>query len=478
MSGETTPWRLTINQPRWAQGERSLYARARRLVGGREQEQRISLGTMDPAEAELERARVEAEMNTPAMTLVGLLDGRVAALSSDPGTSPDTLDGYRSARARLLPLDVPVAGVDRAALLRLRDAIRAAAPNISTETINGYFRRAGAAWHWAEERGLVDRPWPKIKPLPKPPRRKRPFTPVEAVAVLEWVARWQGGWARGVLGLVDDTGRRSGEVCKLKERDLNRRELTVRVRQKGGRVLELPVTAETMAAIPARSSPDAWLFPRPKRGGGVGPARRDVVRGIVRRAIRALKIPDGHRLDVHSFRRAFASHAHRAGVPDDVTRRLGGWESHPMLAHYQRETVGDDLRAAQTRVREWRAEQVASSPASSPASLEKRRVSHGQKGARTPDPALVRTASRTRQVDAGHLLSALAPREEQAKPHRPARPFSLGADPELALLSRWVDECPSAFRRLRDPEVFAHFMAAAEAVVPEAARKERRRVQG
>ena len=119
----------------------------------------------------------------------------------------------------------------------------------------------------------------------------------------------------------------------------------------------LPISEEVLALIPERK-PDEWLFPRRKdwrTGGGVGPTRRDSVRGVVKKAIKALKIADHERLDTHSFRRAFVSHAARAGRPNDVTRRLTGHESPSMLAHYQKESVGDDLRAAQEQVRAFRA---------------------------------------------------------------------------------------------------------------------------
>src|SRR5690606_8151190 len=101
-----------------------------------------------------------------------------------------------------------------------------------------------------------------------------------------------------------------------------------------------------------------FVFRRKKQtrsGSGWGPARRDSVLSVVRRAIADLGITDGDRLDVHSFRRAMAADAHRAGVPDDVTRRLTGHETQAMLMHYQRGAVGDDLRAALERVSAYRA---------------------------------------------------------------------------------------------------------------------------
>lgn len=149
----------------------------------------------------------------------------------------------------------------------------------------------------------------------------------------------------------------------------------MRVRQKGHRTIVLPISVEVLAVISERGS-DEWLFPRPKdrrTGGGVGPTRRDSVREVVKKAVKALRIADHERLDTHSFRRAFVSHAARAGLPNDVTRRLTGHESPSMLAHYQKESVGDDLRAAQEQVRAFRVSarsraRAAKAPANPPAS--------------------------------------------------------------------------------------------------------------
>lgn len=480
MTGKTTPWRLTLNEPRLDQGERSLYARGRRFVNGVAREQRISTGTMNRAEAEAHRARMEAEWNTPSMTLPGIMEARAADL-----TNPDTLEGHRVARLRISEvLDVPVAEVTRAALLRGRDAMRALKPPLSPETVNTYMRRAAACWRWAEERGLVDRPWPRLKPLTKGPRRKRPYTPAELDAVLAWVSEWQGGRWLPLLSLVVDTGRRVGEVCRLKGRDLDREERTVTVVQKGGTALVVPVSDAALALLEERA-PDAWLFPRPMRGGGVGPARRDAVRSVVRRAIRALKIPDGERLDTHSLRRSFVSHGHRAGVPDDVLGRISG-HGKPMLAHYQRETVGDDLRAAQTQVREWRAAQ-ASSPASSPTSPapkagkpRKSSRSNGQRGIRTPGHVLVRTAPAEVEVATLREVPPHAARANAGARRRKAAPFSLGADPAIALAMRWDGECREAMDLLLDDEEFRAQLRAARvaadggAATARAAREERR----
>lgn len=127
-------------------------------------------------------------------------------------------------------------------------------------------------------------------------------------------------------------GRRVGEVCRLQGRDVDRRELTVTIRQKGNRVLVLPVTAETMAMLPERE-PNEWLFPRRKRGGGVGPVRRDVVRGVIRKAIKALGIPDGERLD-----RIWVREVVRRAADEQAVRRVAA-ETARAVAIYDAERL-------------------------------------------------------------------------------------------------------------------------------------------
>lgn len=172
----------------------------------------------------------------------------------------------------------PACEIDRGALLRVQDALKS---EIGAETVNTYLRRAAAYWRWCEERGLIDKAWPRIKPLRKPAARKRPYTPAEVEAVLAWLRDYEEGRWYPLLSLVAETGRRVSEVCKLRGRDVDRVGLTITVRQKGDRTLVLPVTPETLALLPG-------LFRRPRdrrTGGGWGPARRDTVLGVVRRAI-------------------------------------------------------------------------------------------------------------------------------------------------------------------------------------------------
>jgi len=364
--GRGKEWRVYVAAPRKKARERCWRLRVKRRGpnGKWVDAYQEATETEDRTLAE-ELARIhEATLNSGgrvatsgAPTLPVLMEARITDMERDPIKSQESVVAFRYARDKLATIlgDVPATALDRAALLRAQDRLRG---EIGPETVNTYLRRAAACWRWCEARGLIDKPWPRIKPLKKPPARKRPYTPGELDAVLGWAREYEGGRWLGLLSLMAEAGgRRVSEVCRIKGRDVDRDCLTVRVLQKGSRSLVLPVTPETMALLPERG-PDEWVFRRKRQarsGGGWGHARRDSVLAVVRRAIRALGIPDGERLDVHSFRRSFATDSHRAGNPNDVTRRLTGHEHAEMLEHYQRETVDDDLREAQRRVLDYRA---------------------------------------------------------------------------------------------------------------------------
>lgn len=305
-------------------------------------------------------------------TLMDLMQLRIADLAAAAKRgekSHESVEGFTVAAKRLGPVlgHVPADQLDRPAILKARTALLQ--EGIGAETANTYLRRAAACWSWCLELGLVSAPWPKVKALKKPPAKKRPYTPAELEAILGWVKGWEGGRWYPIVALIADSGRRVSEVCRLKGRDVDRQEWTVRIVLKGREPLCVPVSEDVRALIP-QAEPEEWLFPRKRQtrtGGGIDQASRDSVRGVIKRAVRAVGIPDPERLDTHSLRRSFVSHGTRALLPDDLIRRLTGHETAAMLRHYERATVGDDLRAAQEQVMAFRQSARARGSVSSPA---------------------------------------------------------------------------------------------------------------
>lgn len=218
---------MSVCKPRKRdKGAFTLLAQRKHPDGSWEQH-RVASGETDLRRAEREAASYEVEINAgrveaPANDdggLIAFMDARIEDLERevDRGLkSQGSLDAFRNTRKRLLEVvgEIPVDRLDRPALLRARDLLRDA--GLGPDTIKTHMRRAMACWHWCEERGLVDKNWPRIKPLPKPAAKKRPFTPGEVEAVLEWAKSWEKGAWYPLLTLIADTGRRVSEVCRLK----------------------------------------------------------------------------------------------------------------------------------------------------------------------------------------------------------------------------------------------------------------------
>jgi len=373
-------WRVRVRPPRGR--EVYLQMRARRKVAkGRWEERTLSAETLDHAEAERLAQAWAGDLNGEALALPGsgsdsqqvepsrrdgvatLGDVMARRIAAFPDGSK-TADGYNSARRGIVEAkgDLPVDEITSQALVLLRD--RLVATGRSTRTVNSYLRWAGACWRWCEERGLVEGAWPRLRPLRQDTTRKRPFTDAEVVAILGWLRGYRDGRWYPIVALAAETGRRISEVCNLRGRDVDRQARTLTVRQKGGERIALPVSPDVLAALPD-VEPDAWLFRRRLSSGGYAAAAPNSVWSVVRRAVEAVGIADGERVDTHSFRRYACGALIRSGVSLGVAMRLTGHKSPAMFMHYQAQWVGDDLRAAvdDARARRDEATEQAADPA-------------------------------------------------------------------------------------------------------------------
>ncbi len=387
-------WTVRVVAGRAGAGERGLYLRARRRrADGKREERRASAGTDDPEKAERLRAAFEADLNQPAPVAPGLLEvleAREDALRREAAPARSTTaDGYRTARLALTTALSERFVPARAPLLRARDLL-AASGRWLPETVNTFMRRAAAAWRWALERELVEGDWPALKRLKPGPSRRRPFAPHELAALLDWLRTYEGGKWLGLVTLVAATGRRVGAFCKARGRDLDPAAGTLRVVDKGGKVVVVPLPADVLALLPRDRAPEAWLFPARYGGSHVEPGS---VLNAVRRGIAALGIPDGERLDVHSMRRAFATDSHRAAVPVDVARRATGHETVAMYHHYQREAGGDDIAAVYQAVADYRARAVDSARARNGPAAPSAEPVDARDGAAAPSASLAASSA-------------------------------------------------------------------------------------
>ena len=453
-------WTAIVVEPRKSAGEKSLYILAReRMANGKLREQRVSARTADPQEAERKRQEFLVDLNTPSgLTVLECMDRRIADLASDPNKSPHSVESFRCAR-RLFAEWLDVRAVDAGLVKRVRIALRDR--GMGNGTINTYMSRAAASWRWCEDLGYVRGSWPRVRSLPRPPRKKRPYTPEEVESVLGWVKGWQGGRWYPIVLLIAETGRRVSEVCNLQARDVDLSGRTILVRLKGRAALGLPVSDEALGLLgPLVSSlpADACVFRGRKRGGGWGPQITSGVRDVVRRAVTAVGIPDGARLDVHSLRRSFAFDAGEAGLSDEEAMGLTGHETASMLHHYRKGGVTKDKREGMERVARYRAEKTGRTSTVPPlAPPEAVSASHG---AATATAAQVEaSASCTRPVGrstsrCANDVCATGPMEGGAGsaeiPAVSSPAFRVASDRQLATACRWYAEDPATFRALAE----------------------------
>lgn len=473
-------WTAIVVQPRKARGEKFLYVLARERVGGKLREQRASLGTLDPAEAERRRQEFVANLNTPsALTVLECMDRRIADLAQDPNKSPHSVESFRCAR-RLFAEWLDVREVDAGLVKRVRIAMRDR--GMGNGTINTYISRAAASWRWCEDLGYVKGGWPRVRALPRPPRKKRPYTPEEVESVLRWVKGWQGGRWYPIVLLIAETGRRVSEVCNLQARDVDLSARTILVRLKGRAPLGLPVSEEALGLLGplvAELAPDAWVFRGKKHGGGWGAQKTSGVRDVVRRAIQAVGIKDGHRLDVHSLRRSFAFDADQAGLSDEEAMRLTGHETPAMLHHYRKGGVTKDSREALDRVARYRAERAGRNstvpPLPSPgASAPSPSATTAATAILEPAASCTRPLSRSTSLCGQDLcetrpVEAVAGSAEIRVDSSPT--VRVVSDRQLATACRWYAEDPATFRALAERFGLLHqeVLNAAAAVDPNAA---------
>lgn len=372
-------WTVTVSPPRRRVREKNWQLVARcRLPDGTVLEHRDTSKTEDRARAE-ELARIhEDDLNTGHVpgtdwTVLALCEARALALEAE---------GREAAAARLRKAVQRVGAfgavadrqLDRAGLLRARDALLAA--GLEPSTAKTTFGLIAAAWRWGLEREHVRTPWPAVKALrARSSSRKRPFTDAEVAKLLAWVEAYRGGRWAPLFHLLADTGRRIGELVRLRGRDVRREAGVLELgRTKTGAVARVPVPAATMARLP-QVEPDAFLWPaRPRKNRGKAPGHtsKGAVRHVLREGLAAIGVEDPERLDTHSLRRAFVATAERAGIPCDVGRRVTGHASRQMWDKYQELAIGDDTRAVVDAVHAARARAIPGmqAPQPEPASLQ------------------------------------------------------------------------------------------------------------
>jgi len=148
---------------------------------------------------------------------------------------------------------------------------------------------------------------------------------------------------RAIVLTFYDTGLRASELCGLRRDAADLRELTLRVKGKGGKEREVAISPITAQAIDRylrhRDDLAPWLFLA--RGGQ--PLTHNGLRMFLERLFASVGLEFQ---GVHAFRRGFAiAFLENGGDPEDL-RTLAGWESSQMLRRYTKATETQRARRA------------------------------------------------------------------------------------------------------------------------------------
>jgi len=344
-------WHVSVKKPRAKDGANWLI-RIRPPSGSGAKEQVRSSGTTDRGKAEEQARDIQARLNaeldgfdaahtTKILTFEDMFRAHVAYREVDRETSPVTLAKYRSL-ARTLA-DNPiwktlVSDVDRVAIVRARD--RLGARGVDNQTVNIHISMMRKAWSWALERGLVSHDFPGLKRLRTEPTKKRPFTDTEVTMVLEQLKTYRGGQWYPIFCLQADTGSRLGAILKLRGRDVDYQSCLVTYSLKR-KVYSVPVPPDTMALLP-RVKGDQLLFPGKLSGKVVDTT---YAAAVFREVLALTGIEDRELLGSHSFRRRAVATNLRSNVPMPLSMKFLGHSTAKIHLDYQRNAVGDDLRA-------------------------------------------------------------------------------------------------------------------------------------
>lgn len=404
---------------------------------------RKSSGTRDRAEAEQIAREWEAMLNGLAAPLAasatfGDLAAKHLAARETDGTPAGTVTTYRVAFKRVRDTlgQVSLLEVDGPAVARTRNAL--VALGLDGKTVNVTMSRCRSTWLWGVELGHVKGPWPQIRGAKARRTKKRPMRPREVAAFLSWAAGYKGGRWLPFFSVAAETGARSGDVCALDGRHVDRENNRVWIRdQKRKTERWAGVTSGTMALLPV-VGPDDPVFTTQR-----GRPKTNAVLHVFRLGVKALKIPDGERLDVHSLRRMNSKEADRAGVPIQLAMKQQGHEDAARQARYGHDPDDDeDMSAvAQAIASRWT---PYLDPLPSGKGLEGQTVA-------TPEPHRLVTNQRPPATNEAPQPDTTDTPDQPVAPcrdesHRVVTSISKGFG---AFYARWSDEGPEARAALR-----------------------------
>lgn len=434
------PYRVYVVAPRRKKEGRNWQLLAKPPAGSGAKRLRKTSKTQDKAEAEARAAAWEAILNGLAAPLAscatfGDLAAKHLAHRETDGTPEGTVTTYRTAFKRVAGLlgAVPLAEVDGPAVARARQALLAR--GLDGKTVNVTLSRCRSAWAWGVELGHVRAPWPAVRGAKARRTKKRPMRATEVRAFFRWLEGYQGGRWVPFFHVAAETGARSGDVCALNGRHVDRAHCRVwiRDRKKKGEERWSGVTKRTIAMLP-KVGADEPVFTTQR-----GRPSTNAALYVFRMGVKALGIEDGERLDVHSLRRMNSKEADRAGVPEQLAAKQQGHGQPRLHMHYGADPDDDeDMNAV--------AEAIASRWSTGEDHDGPRQEATGR-DARVRGAAAACIGGSGRRADSSRTTRPVA-----APADRPSRSGTRSGtrsgvhlrDPHAATYGRWAAEDPAA----------------------------------
>ena len=209
---------------------------------------------------------------------------------------------------------------------------------LAPRTVRSRLQGISTMFRWAADWEIVpENPAARIKP-PKVPKTRKPFLKPEAFAkVLDLcpLNTMMGARRQAMLWVLATTGVRRRELSLLQLEDLNWKLGQIRVLHgKGQKERQVPFALEAqrpmLRYIKQRQDVLSclWITEEGKQLSYHG-IKQDIERLFERAGLR------GEIKDVcHIFRRTFAAHAVRQGIPRPYIQAIAGWSTPHMLDHY------------------------------------------------------------------------------------------------------------------------------------------------
>jgi len=365
MGTKRTTWEVRVRPPNKAKRQRNWVlvryppSGAVDETGRRYRSESWSSGTEDHEEAVAEARRVEAKLNAACglladETVSSVVEAYLAGNELSESYATNCLSAIKAAP---MLRSLGIHDISRAKVTLARDQMR---PGRSNSTVNGYIRALRAAWNWAELRGMVSVPWPKLRRLPAK-SSKSPYEAYEVGKLLDWLQENPRGFTDwyAYFSLLADTGLRPGELVRLKGEHVDRIGCRLLIsRNKSGRQGQkrieewVRVPRATMELLPERE-PGLWLWP----SRGVQARGHVTVNGArlaLQKALKACGIPHKGKLDQYSFRRWWIDAADDAQVSlGDAMKQTGHRKAETHLG-YRRNSRRAVSQAAVEKVHRYR----------------------------------------------------------------------------------------------------------------------------